>query len=686
MPRDARTLFLTQLANQASIDKERLRLSQQHLDAVTREAGAYWHDLAKNALLQYGRGLPPQSVEPRNMLRRVPAIPDRRVLHTPLATFSTSRASCVRTHSTWCVADDGGCGVGGIAKTRPASLQLGVRAPISLALTGTSFCSWIGVEGERSNTGNFVAILALGWSYILSAQLVEMQGQDGAELVYMDRTARGYSLDEADLGAATIRVNVGAVDEEAARWWAAVLAPGQGWQAIVSRTNSATYLSPWSVSVEKKQHFVLEWATNLPRSMSSDGSTPPSSMKALELLTEFCALHDLGSQLFAALTTTMTFPTLNHYGKVATLPLPTTSRAGRQSTSAKATMPNLVTLAEEIPYYMSMSCNHSVIISSLCGVFWEPDVPCNLVSPWLHAVLRELPSMNGIISSSGRYAEVVTIMCAFRRPRLAALCLGAALSGLTATVLDLVDSGTPPLDPNAYAWNGCRQSFMDVAGSGPYFRTDSTCQRIQRADVWRLLYLPPIVEDDLHYQSLPFSPWEPIGTTSLQHTVARVKVHQSCPRHQLDYQLWSWHFRDGSTIEGKGFQIDTTEDSPHSWVASMKMKPTLSPPVAPLALPLDQDASRAASRETFAWVTANGEGYPPNEPIYNDEWLRENAISESSSSPKDVGACDSNDHLSALSEALNAVNGDAMDPTNGIECMKSEASKIPIQNWIDELF
>lgn len=143
--------------------------------------------------------------------------------------------------------------------------------------------------------------------------------------------------------------------------------------------------------------------------------------------------------------------------------------------------------------------------------------------------------MEEIKSFKGRYEEILAIMCAVRRPKLSALWLGAVISGLALTVLDFVRSGTPPLDPNAFAWTGCAQSFMDLTGSGPYSWTEASGEKLQKADAWRLLFLPTIVDDDLHYKSYLFAPWKPIRTTSVQNSVARIRIHISYLRHYLDY-------------------------------------------------------------------------------------------------------------------------------------------------------
>lgn len=597
-------------------------------------ARVYWSRLTEKALSYYRRGLLPQHVDPFNMLGRVPTVPNepgsRRIL--TLDESSATSTLFLEAHSILGFASNEGCTVGDNIKTIPALLQLGIQSPTPVDWNGTSFRQWVGIEGENT-TRNYISILALGWSYILSVRLLEMQGQGGAEIAYTQSIATGYKREVGDRIAAGITVDIGDVDEDAARWWAAILAPGQGWKAIVSRNDDVVYLSPWSVCVEDEQRFDIAWGGTSSPSHDSVVSTPPSSNDAFELLSRFCLLHDLGSQCFAALAVTLTFPTLNHYGIVATLPFPTDMRGRDEDNPVKLTAPDLVRMSEGLPYYMALSCNHSVIVSSLCGVFWEPRIPCNLVSPWLHPVMNEVPIMEEVINFEGRYYEILAIMCAIRRPKLSALWLGAVTSGLAPRILDFVKSGTPPLDPNAFAWTGCPQSFMDLAGSGPYFQTKASGEKIQRADAWRLLFLPTVVEDDLHYENYPFAPWEPVGKTSAENCMARIGIHRFCSRHHLTYQHWAWHLGDGSTLVDQGLETVPAQHSFQEVTPGIETPASVILPV--VELPLGQEASRRASWEIFQWVTANGEGIPADELIYKDEWLRDETVSEVPSSPQD---------------------------------------------------
>jgi hypothetical protein len=79
-----------------------------------------------------------------------------------------------------------------------------------------SFGRWIGIEGEIYKIRNFISIFALGWSYILSVGLFEMQGQNDAEIVYTQSIATGYNYDTGDRKATAITVEISDMDMDAA--------------------------------------------------------------------------------------------------------------------------------------------------------------------------------------------------------------------------------------------------------------------------------------------------------------------------------------------------------------------------------------------------------------------------------------------------------------------------------------
>lgn len=586
------------------------------MDSALQSARAYWHGLAQLAVTQHKYGVPPQCVAPRKLLKHTPSIPDNRIRDplAPLDTFSSNGVLFVRAQATWSASKESDCGVGGRQKTRAASLAIGVRQPASTCLGNEAFCASPSQEDGPSSRRNMVGVLTLGWLYIFSAEMVDRRLHENAAMAYTHSRAEVASLEGGVHGV----VDIGDVDEQAARWWSAILAPDQGWKATIFQNDEDPFVSPWSVAMDDKQRLKIRWSKHIDGLSSAEHPPmePPSARRALDLLIQFCELHGIQSQLFAAIPVAMNLPIHNCYGISATLPSPIAEGHVRlpEVPDVKA-----AELYEQIPYYMALSCNFQIIISSLCGVFWEPDVPCNLVSPWLHPVLNELRETLAS-NASPSYTETLCAMCALRCPNLAALWLGATLSGLSPMIVEFIGSGTPPLDPCASAWTSCPQSFMDVAGSGAYAKPTASGTKISRADAWRLLYFPPIVDDDLHYDSPPFSPWEPVGATTFEVSAIRVHMHRDCPRHSLTYRHWSWIRKDGSTTDDEGFDPSIIADHPRLVNVPARIE------IIPQSLP-NQDASMAASQEVFGWVTSNCEGHPP-ESIYSDRWLQEGETSE----------------------------------------------------------
>ena len=91
---------------------------------------------------------------------------------------------------------------------------------------------------------------------------------------------------------------------------------------------------------------------------------------------------------------------------------------------------------------------------------------------------------------------------------------------------------------------------MDDARAGPYTRDDP--EYISRPDVWRLLNLSSIEEDDLHYENRPMTPWEPCGVW-LTNCTLRVTSQLDCSRHEYHYGHWNWELNNGETIRDHGF-------------------------------------------------------------------------------------------------------------------------------------
>ena len=245
-------------------------------------------------------------------------------------------------------------------------------------------------------------------------------------------------------------------------------------------------------------------------------------------------------------------------------------------------------------------------MSSLCGGFWEPDIPCNLVHAWLYPPCEQLPTVEGMSGFMQRHREALLMMCVGRQTRLAPLFLGANLSGIMPLVIRFVKSGVPVLDLDAAGWTGSDQFF--IQDSGRRTLVQSNCMR--RADVWRLFYTTE------EYRRPPLTPWKPFGEMELQNIPLQASTHHGCSDHYLRYQLWRWELVDGSFLEDDGLHQDDLE-------VSSIIYGTDPSTFIPLEMPSIQDtASENATRHAYQWVTVNGDGFPSSErDIYNHEWV-----------------------------------------------------------------
>ena len=95
---------------------------------------------------------------------------------------------------------------------------------------------------------------------------------------------------------------------------------------------------------------------------------------------------------------------------------------------------------------------------------------------------------------------------------------------------------------------------MDIPGSGPY--THGNPEHISRPDVWRLLHLPQIEDDELLFGRRPQTPWEPWGSCLPKDCALRVTTHLRCARHEHQYHHWNWGLEKGSVIQDQGFSIE----------------------------------------------------------------------------------------------------------------------------------
>ncbi|TPX22398.1 hypothetical protein DIZ76_014270 [Coccidioides immitis] len=386
------------------------------------------------------------------------------------------------------------------------------------------------------------------------------------------------------------------MDDDAARWWAAVLSPA-GWQATVFH-NGHIYKSPWSVRNIDTRPFILRRNYD----QHCPGSTPPSSRQALKYLADFCATHNLSGQCCTALMATLFIPF--NSGRTITLPLPvpyTPTAVFTRPSSSKlniAPLPfsrdNIYEQRELLPYYMTLSCNGWALRSLLHSTFFNPDVYCNLVGSWLEPAFEALEPILDAEDYTG-----LTILLTRRQPVLGPLWLGAILTGTATTILHAIRSGQWAVDLHAAAWTGTEQSFLTTKLSGPRAAKQS---RINRDDECRLLFLTGCDG----FSSVPVCPWKPFGSSALSDTEIAVRLHARCRGHDLRYTTWKWDLDNGMELEDSG--LKTNSACSKQIVSPSNNTPVVSGKSWRLNL---QSVSEVATRSIFGWLRMTG--YPPSE-------------------------------------------------------------------------
>lgn len=589
-------------------NNDSLQPSKEQEDIALEKSRTYWYNVASLAYAYLDRGLAPEFTSPQLSLHKIPKFRSRLKSQfvRPLG-ITPIFALCSTASSTWRLMENSGCDALKKEMTKPAWVQIGTASTIPYSFRGKVFSDWVGMTTEKNTGPNYLGILAIGWCYILSAQLVEMQG-GSAVMRYTSSLADCLGESPSSPPEEAHYIDVGEADERVVRWWSAILAKREGWKAIVKDDTDDEFVAPWSGSRTCETSFIIKRRGDLPLVQA-----PLSSDDAFYALLDFALLHNVGSQFPIALTIAMSFPMHRYYGTDVKLPLPRAHGGKNPATIPGASM--WTQFKKELPYYMTLSCSPEVMISTLCGSFWQPDVPCNMVSQWLHPVLEEVL----YDATESKFQELVAMIGAIRRPNLGAFWIGAAVSGISPKLLQRVRRGKPPLDSNAFPWTGAPQSFMDVAGSGPY--TWDHHEYISRPDVWRLLHLSPTEEDDLSYEYRPMTPWEPCGACLTTNCALRVTSHLKCPRHEYRYDHWSWKLENGESIQDYGF----SKSYPSLLTAELSDIPSIkvtSQLFEEKELDPDREASEEASLDVFRWFIVGGEGLPP-ERIYHDDLLHE---------------------------------------------------------------
>ncbi|KOS39506.1 hypothetical protein ACN38_g9653 [Penicillium nordicum] len=304
--------------------------------------------------------------------------------------------------------------------------------------------------------------------------------------------------------------------------------------------------------------FRLRHCAQIPSSISSE---PPSAEEALEYLYNFARFHDAFDQLIAALAAAITLPSHNRFGASIILPKPINrpaSPSSRQNT--QLIYANQIPTTTELPHFMALSCSSGLVASCLMSSFWEPGIACNMASQWLNPPLKEVfpPFIR-----SKNFHPIIAAMSQ-RRPSIASLWLGSAITGLLPRVFEMSRLFLPTVSLEAVIWTSSPQSFMDPQYHrlAPVKNIDGL-DMISREDEFRLLFITD--EDSQEYGTPPLSPYPPFGMVNVQNTSLGVRLHMSCD-HRLEYHSWNWLCQNGKDLSDFGMSYKSNKRNPRSKV------------------------------------------------------------------------------------------------------------------------
>ncbi|KAF7537008.1 hypothetical protein G7Z17_g12940 [Cylindrodendrum hubeiense] len=404
-----------------------------------------------------------------------------------------------------------------------------------------------------------LAILTMCWSYIFSTRLLHLQGR---RVHYTDSCLRPFpknAVGEPAHNEILVELPANAT-KPLIQWLCALLAPNTGWEA----DDKGGPFSPWAACCTGDFKFVIVTSEEVSLDTNAE---PPTVDEAAELIFELCNCFGIDqeplrqyepdqlSSVKAAFLATLALPFYRMAKLQPRFPKPSLNPAtGAPSNLYMSTMRRYTS---DLQYYMTLSMHQWSLGPVIWSIFWQPDVECNLVSPWLAAI----KSVIGPALDSCDF-ELLAKVFAMRRPRVALWWHGLFLLGNTG-ILDLIRSYFDTLDEGcsydtlarpdivSAAWTGAAQSYQDDQIPRAYYDLDSPVPRadllqhrhtLTLRDPWPLFY-----------------GWRPFGDVT-KDTIEPDLYPWLERGHRRVYQQWTWWAKDDATsrpLVSQGFRHET---------------------------------------------------------------------------------------------------------------------------------
>ena len=452
-----------------------------------------------------------------------------------------------------------------------------------------------------------LVVLMFAWAYALSARWVEMIPRASPMEYTTSRapwTALSVSREAVDSGRSMV-VELGKLTGEAARWWAAVLAPGEGWTAAIPHER-CPLLSPWSVTKDfSDMHISITGSSN---HLSCHSSTPASFETALKYIEDYSALHKASTQSRAALAAVLLLPLANLDNRKVVLHAPQQFCSQPTDTEIPKSLNFDEHYLRQLDRLLTLSANADGMKAVLGSIFYEPRIPANACGAWLQGTMAVLQQVKGTED-----LHLLARMFFDRSPHISYLWLGGIITGAHKSFLrsTFYLLGLNRIDLHAAAWTGTILSFIQE----PVSPVHGDKASISRADECRLMFLtqePP-------REFPPIYPYPPLGETDIRDTNLGVQLHAHCPAtHRLQFLSIAWDCIGGDKdIQTAGpiavLSRDAVIDNPPGEDEG--------PEVDYSGLDRERDLSEGVTRNLFTWMR-DMDGFTVAErDVYRHEWI-----------------------------------------------------------------
>ncbi|KAJ3542096.1 hypothetical protein NM208_g4031 [Fusarium decemcellulare] len=536
--------------------------------------------------------LPSACLEWENLYPQHPILPDD---------VDPDASGLVVAKSTW-ISSEGHCDIPAFEQT--FRLVVTTWKPTSIILENNvdlSLHQWLGKDDGH------VVVLMLAWAYALSARWTEMIPRaTPMEYTTSQATWVSHSLShEAFNNEESMLVDLGNVTGEAARWWAAVLAPEQGWKAIIPHERWSL-LPPWTITKEFKNTNIVLTSSSSP--LNCHSSIPASFKTALKHIEDYTRFHGADTQNRAALAAALLLPQARFDNRNVRLHAPR-GLCRRLSKSTKQ-LPKISLLEEpclrQLDKLMTLSANVHGTKTVLGSIFYETGIPANACGAWSQGTMAVLKS-----KAAGNL-HLLAHMFFHRSPHISFLWLGGIITGADEVFLRVSYAlyGVSKIDLHEAAWTDTLISFIQE----PVSTVPDNTASISRADECRLMFL---TQDPQGYP--PINSYPPLGCTDIKDTTLGVQLHAHCPgSHGLRFLSITWpcvrankgiqttgpiyvlpkdHITNNLQEEDEAIEVD------YSW------------------LDREKEPSDCITRNMFCWMR-DMDGYTVAErDIYRHEWI-----------------------------------------------------------------